>query len=543
MDRLNNDVGAPTLGDYARRLRRHWWVLLLNLLIGVAAGAVLLSVSPKSYASDTSVLVTEVTPLAGNGSTANGRTQTAVNLDTESQLVGSAQVAARVQSLLHVSTSVADLQQGVSVTVPPNSAVLDIQYTGSTALAAQQASHAFAAAYLADRSDTAKQQLAATVTGLQAQLTQAQAQLKTVTDQSAALVVGSPDRANADAQRTVISNQVTDLLSQIAPLQAAVPTPGQIISDATLPSTPSSPVPALDLGGGLIAGLLLGLGVAVLLDSRDRRLRRPADVARLVGVPLLADLPSDLTRREFPGDSHAKVFDRLRTAVVDAGGGTVVVQVADPGERGASDMVALQLARSIARVHGRVVLVVAHVQSGLPELVGAQGRPGLVQVLRGERSATEACLHLPSSDGIAVLPPGAGDDQLEGLLQSPRMAAVLAELLGSATVVVATGGIGESAGAQAVSGESDTVVIVAERGRADSRVVTADADAAVAVGARVGGVVLVAAVGRPRRPAAGAERPFDVFAQSDDAFQDTAPAGSAQVGSRAGSRVVDEAPR
>lgn len=549
MDRLSTDVGSAAFSDYGTRLRRRWWVVLLGVVLGLLAGAALLATQPESYTSTTSVLVTPVGPGALTGTTATtSRTGTDINLDTESQIVESAQVGDAVRTLLRTDRSVTDLLADLTVTVPPNSQVLSIAYAAGTAKGAQEGSHAFAQAYLTNRMLTAKRQVELSVAGLQTQLDAAQAQLKAVTDKVSSLVDGSPDKVYADSQRNVVVSQINDLASRLAPLQTAAATPGQIITDAPLPATASSPIPALDLGGGLVVGLLLGLAAAVGLDRRDHRLRRPADVTRLVGLPVLADVPVERTPGTLPGDTQGPIFDRLRNTLVGAEPTTAAVQVSDTGGHGASAVVALQLSRSLVRSSNNVVLVVAHPSSALPALTGAQGRPGLSDVLRGDLTLGDVCVRVPALPGVTLLPPGRDPQDLEALLQSRALTTVLASLRTSACVVLETSGTGESAAAQAVAAHSDACVVVAERGRTGGDEVQEAAQAAARMGTTVSGVVLVPAAsgkaakqGRqepaPQNPARSAtqERPTAAVGQA-------APAPVPAGGGRACAPVDEPAP-
>lgn len=64
----------------------------------------------------------------------------------------------------------------------------------------------------------------------------------------------------------------------------------RVLDRAVEPKMPIKPRVPLNLAAGGIAGLLFGLGFALLLSRMDRRLREPADVERL-GVTLLGVVP------------------------------------------------------------------------------------------------------------------------------------------------------------------------------------------------------------------------------------------------------------
>ncbi|HEU0102876.1 MAG TPA: Wzz/FepE/Etk N-terminal domain-containing protein [Mycobacteriales bacterium] len=535
MDRLSTDVGSSDLTDYGARLRRRWWALALGLLLGLCAGLLYTASQTKTYRSTTSVLVS---PVAGtSGAVDGGRTNTEVNLDTESQIVRSARVAAAARTLLAVSTPVADLQRQVSVTVPPNSSVLDITFDAGQATSAQQGSHAFAEAYLADRATQAKRAADAQITNLQAQLTAAQDQLRAASDRSAAIVANSPDKVLAESQRTIAVNQVNDLLARLAPLQNAATDVGAIITDAPLPSKASSPVPALNIGAGLVAGLLIGLATAALADRADHRLRRPSDVTRKVGLPVLASIEGGSVSPL--DDAHAAQYDRLRNTLARAGGTSRVLQVADAGPRGASSTVATQLAESLARSHGDALLVVAHPGSALPGAAGADGSPGLVDVLRGTRTLEQVTVAHPALPGVRLVLPGSDVDALEPLLQSPAARTVFDGLAaGSTPVVVETLDTGSSAAAQAVAAHGTTLLVVAERGRTDAREATEAADGGRAVGADVVGLVLVPAF--VRRAAEVRTVPPQAAWPEDSPLSTL---GSAQPAGRSGAGPGADSPR
>lgn len=65
----------------------------------------------------------------------------------------------------------------------------------------------------------------------------------------------------------------------------------QIIDEAPLPSTPISPNRPRNLVFGILVGLMVGMGIAVLFEYLDRSIKTEEQVTELVGIPVLASVP------------------------------------------------------------------------------------------------------------------------------------------------------------------------------------------------------------------------------------------------------------
>jgi uncharacterized protein involved in exopolysaccharide biosynthesis len=65
----------------------------------------------------------------------------------------------------------------------------------------------------------------------------------------------------------------------------------KLLNQANLPESPSFPNRLLFAGGGLGAGLVVGLGLALWLEMRDKSIRNEADVEASLQLPVLVSLP------------------------------------------------------------------------------------------------------------------------------------------------------------------------------------------------------------------------------------------------------------
>jgi polysaccharide chain length determinant protein (PEP-CTERM system associated) len=90
----------------------------------------------------------------------------------------------------------------------------------------------------------------------------------------------------------------------------------QIMDAANLPEKPTSPNRQLFAGGGLAGGLVLGLGIALLLELLDSSLYNDEDVTRYLELPtviMIPDLNAEAKRLE---REHKMANHRSATAVV-----------------------------------------------------------------------------------------------------------------------------------------------------------------------------------------------------------------------------------
>ncbi|WP_182875619.1 Wzz/FepE/Etk N-terminal domain-containing protein [Microbispora sp. H10670] len=288
------------IGEYGSVLRRRRLVVTACLLAGVGGGAAALAATPARY---TAVAQVQVLPTGVQEqlNTPSTRQREPLNLDTESQVARSAVVSALAARTLKYQDP-EELREHVMVDVPPNSAVLSISYTAYDAGAAAAGAQAYAEAYLRNRARSAEDALAAQLKLISARLRQVEDDLDEAAGATQAAAqtgqtartAGQADptaRLGAARRQAVLARQVSDLTLRYDALRTVAVTPGTVISPARPPARPGSPSPPLYLGSGLFLGILAGAGAAFARDHTDRRLRTCADVERMCGLPLLAELP------------------------------------------------------------------------------------------------------------------------------------------------------------------------------------------------------------------------------------------------------------
>ena len=84
-----------------------------------------------------------------------------------------------------------------------------------------------------------------------------------------------------------------------------------ILSVALPPVEPSSPKLLLNSALAVFVGLLLAVGVALLLELTDRRVRAPEDVVTALGLPVLGLLPKPSSKRFMGGRQALELKQRV----------------------------------------------------------------------------------------------------------------------------------------------------------------------------------------------------------------------------------------
>ena len=404
---VSQEADSFEFAGYLAVLRRRWWIILVLACVGILAAGAYIAVSPKGYTATSTVNVTPigVSQSQSGGAVAGGRTSSAVNLDTEVQIVQSSSVAAIAAHDLRSSLTPAALVKNISVVVPANSSVLQISCTARSAQQSAACANAFAAAYLANRSATAASTNSTQLNTIKRQLNALEKRTAQLTIQSRSLPVNSPQRASAQAQLQTAASQLRALANQSAALSAsgAAASGGSIITKATPPTKPSSPKKSVILPSGLLAGLLIGLLIAFAWDKRDTRVRNARSLGQ-VGAPTLLVLSAKNLDRETlaaPRSSAGQDFGELaRSTTAALGQDHQLVLVAGASAGAASSVVAANLAVAMARTHSAVILV-------CPSGQGTTGLLGVPESRRLDaRAAGELATGQLSVEEVALQPAG-----------------------------------------------------------------------------------------------------------------------------------------
>jgi capsular exopolysaccharide synthesis family protein len=213
-----------------------------------------------------------------------------------------------------------------------------------------------------------------------------------------------------------------------------------ILEVAAASSMASYPRPSRFLASGLLAGGLLGFGLAWLRELLDHRLRSVEEIASFLQLPVLGALPHCGDKQDqsqagrlvalAPRSSAAEAFRTLRTAVHFglAGRDVKVIVVTSPSPGDGKSTVASNLAIAMAQADQRVLLIDADLRKPKQHLIyDVSPAVGLGTVLTDRRPVEEAII-ANVAESLDLLPCGALPSSPVELLNNGFFADMLSHL-------------------------------------------------------------------------------------------------------------------
>jgi succinoglycan biosynthesis transport protein ExoP len=377
---VNDSPRYTSLRDYLRVLREQWLVIALITL--VAAGAALfVSLREEPVYSATSRIAFQdeaqqlgvlgggsVSPVTPIGKTPQARAQT----------IDEPAVFSRVERGLPEGVSPAEFRGAISTTLNEDSFLVDIDATWTDADVAAQLSNDFAREAAVYTNAQARDEYRSAMDGLQDRLGN----------------LGTD--VTAQAERAALSGQIARLR-----FLADNAEPATVAEIAEPPGAPSSPRTKRNVALGLLLGLALGILVAFLRDTLDRRLRGSREVREELDFPLLGHVREQAmghvlrvvgaSDHELQPDFEACRIIRQNlefAAPAERPLRTIVVTSALPEE--GKSTVAMGLAFASAAAGKRTLLVEGDLRSpDFAERLELRPTPGLTDYLVGQAEPQE----------------------------------------------------------------------------------------------------------------------------------------------------------
>lgn len=433
------------LHDYAQILGRRKGVVLLTVLLVVVGAMTATFLQRPVYEAGTKLLLQP----RGGGSVFGPETAAGVDparvAKTEIEVIESRLVRLAVQRALGGS-----VRLDVSVRPVEGSDVLEVRARSGEAAQAAAVANAYARAYLDLRRQQSADELVAGAAAIQAKVAELQRQIDAVraaprpADASAAATSADPLLENLLNQQSLLNQRLDE-----AQVDAALRTVGaQLLAPAVPPVSPVEPRPVRNGALALGAGLLLGVGLAILADHLDDTVRTRADLARAAsGVPLVGFVPvlarargrragvplADLNSPA--GEAYRSTRTSLQLLSVDRPLRRILVTSALGGE-GKTTTVA-NLAAALGRAGERVVVVDGDLRRpSLHRMFGLDNRVGLTSVLVGDVPLVAALQPVPDEANVRLLASGPKPPTPPEMLSSKRAARALDDLTADGWVVL-----------------------------------------------------------------------------------------------------------
>ncbi|SFF61606.1 polysaccharide biosynthesis tyrosine autokinase [Blastococcus tunisiensis] len=365
------------LKDVLQALRSGWWLVFAVVLVGTAtAGALTLTATPL-YSSTTKLFVsTSSTPDSSAAYTGNLFSQQRVT--SYAELLSGVQLAAAVVEELDLPLTPEEVAEKVTASPVPDTVILTVTVTDSSAPRAQ------------DIAASLGRQFAEQVTQLE---------------------------TPAGAEKSTI--KVTT------------------VQPADYREAPVSPDLARNLGLGIVLGLLMGIGLALVRSRLDNTVKLPTDVIELTGVGVigtvledarLADehMVTELDQHSRVAEAYRAIRTNLQFLDVDNPPRVIVVSSSIPGE--GKSTLAVNLATVLAQSGSRVTLIEADLRRPrVTKYMGLISGAGLSNVLGGTAALYEVTQ--PWGDGrLSVLGAGPMPPNPSEMLGSANMRSLLEHL-------------------------------------------------------------------------------------------------------------------
>ena len=257
-----------------------------------------------------------------------------------------------------------------------------------------------------------------------------------ITDLQRQIDAAPPNQKEPLVQAQALFKQKRDELQ----VGSAIRTGGaQLVTSATAPDKPVRPTPEKNGVIALIAGLMLGVGIAFLIDYLDDSIKNKEDLTHATsGLPVIGLIPvvsdwrpqdeAQVVSLSAPKSPAAEAYRTLRTAIQFIGleHPTKTLQVTSAGPQEGKSTTLANLAVALARAGQEVVVVCCDLRRPrIHEFYGLDNTAGFTSVLLGKVSLHAALQPVPDQARVSLLASGPLPPNPSELLSSRRTREVL----------------------------------------------------------------------------------------------------------------------
>jgi non-specific protein-tyrosine kinase len=498
------------LRDYLNVIRSRKWIIIQAVIIVslVAVGVSLLQ--QPTYEGSAKILISEKdTGAALLGTLLSDSSSPERALQTQVQLMRVRPLAESAIRKLNLKTDPGSLLGRTKVAVVGQTNMVTITVTDTDPKRAADTANAMADAYVEWSKTTKRESIKAAGDEIQRRLDEARVQILALGEKLGSLkkdANGQPIRNDQfTAELSIATGLYTALASQLEQLrvneQLEVGS-GRVVQVAVIDARKVSPQPLRNGVLGAAVGLILGLGMAFLVEYLDNTIKSTEEAERLFGAPVLGHIPAEhfekgesrrLTIVTHPGSPSAEAYRVLRNSLdfinFQHDIKTLLVTSAAPGE--GKSTVAANLAAGLAQTGKKVVLVSCDFRRPTTEqFFDIRNMMGLSDVLTG-RNSLKAALQRPREEELLVLTSGKMPPNPSELLGSQKMKELVESLEEWADwVIIDSPPLLAVADPASVARWADGVLIVTRGGTSTREAAKKARELLEKVGARVMGVVV-----------------------------------------------------
>ena len=478
------DEGA--FAPYTRAVRRHPWLVAGITIVALIVAVGWVAKRQVQYQATAQILVTPVSTTDVSGISGLPLLSDSVDptrtLETAATVLSSPQAAKVAADKLGAGWSAARISSTVTVVPLGDSNILSVNAKEPSAADAVKAANASAQAALQVRLATLRGQVNVQLASLEAQRS-VQA------------------RSGADA------TTLATLAGEIAALQQirSGTDPNFQLQQAASGAAATGKSAKLIVLLGLVCGLLIGTGAALLLEQLDRRVRDEEDLQDAFPLPVLARVPVS-RRRGGDGDPSTmpepgirEAFRTLQVQLEEPGEGSRVVMLTSASMGDGKTTAAINLARALVAAGHRVVLLDFDLRK--PDVGARLGvSSDVLGLFRSNVRLSDLLVPVPSTRALKVLsapPRGDISPVLEAL--SRRLPELLAQARELADyVVIDTAPLGRVSDALRIAASADDVLLVARPGNTDGKELALAREQLEHMGIQPTGMVVVGSSGAGR---------------------------------------------
>ena len=478
------------------------WVWLI-ISAGVIAGAVAYLVSIHTtpiYQSSTRLLVSD--PPALSNVNYGGMVSSQNMTGTYAQMMVDDPVLQGVIDQLKLHTTTLELNKSITVDIVPNTQLLVVSVRDPNPARAANIANAIASVFTNRIIQLQSQRYAASLDGLQKQITDMDQQIAATnttivatTDQATLLEL----QARLTQYRSIYASLVTNY-EQVRLAEEQTSTSVVVSQPAAVPTIPVSPTTTSNSILAALAGMVLGAGAVLMVDTLDDTVKNPDEIHRKFNLPILGmiarheqinEKPIVLTE---PRSPTAEAFRSLRTNITFASVDAPLrrIMITSPTPQDGKTTISANLAVVLAQGEKKVILLDADLRRPyIHHKFGLFNRFGLTTLFVNSLNGFESVIQFNSASSLGLITSGPLPPNPAELLTSQKMSRILDQLNQVFDVIlIDTPPLLSVTDASALAPAMDGVILVVKPGVTKLSALQQSLEQLRAVGAHVLGVVL-----------------------------------------------------